>query len=148
MRVYLDNCCFNRPFDDQVLLSVRLETEAKLFVQELVAAGTLALGWSYILDLENAANPCEERRTEIQRWEKLADRFAVETPEVLQCMHKGVAESLKPLDALHVACAKATECEVFLTVDKGILRKSGIFPDIRIMSPVEFVMKWEAKHAG
>ena len=27
MRVYLDNCCYNRPFDDQTQLKVRLETE-------------------------------------------------------------------------------------------------------------------------
>lgn len=30
MRVYMDNCCFNRPFDDQTQTRVRLETEAKL----------------------------------------------------------------------------------------------------------------------
>ena len=29
MRVYLDNCCYNRPFDEQTQLKVRLETEAK-----------------------------------------------------------------------------------------------------------------------
>ena len=33
MRVYLDNCCYNRPFDEQTQLKVRLETEAKLRVQ-------------------------------------------------------------------------------------------------------------------
>ena len=27
MRVYLDNCCYNRPFDDQRQLRVRLEIE-------------------------------------------------------------------------------------------------------------------------
>jgi len=26
MRIYLDTCCFNRPFDDQTQLAVRLET--------------------------------------------------------------------------------------------------------------------------
>lgn len=30
MRVYLDNCMFNRPFDDQGHIRIRLETEAKL----------------------------------------------------------------------------------------------------------------------
>ena len=35
MRVYLDNCCYNRPFDEQDQLSVRLETEAKLYIQRL-----------------------------------------------------------------------------------------------------------------
>ena len=35
MRVYLDNCCYNRPFDEQTQPSVRLETEAKLLIQAL-----------------------------------------------------------------------------------------------------------------
>jgi len=30
MWIYLDNCCYNRPFDDQSQLRVRLEAEAKL----------------------------------------------------------------------------------------------------------------------
>jgi len=33
LKVYLDNCCFNRPFDDQNQVRVRIETEAKLFIQ-------------------------------------------------------------------------------------------------------------------
>jgi hypothetical protein len=36
MRVYLDNCCFNRPFDDQRHLRIRLEAEAKLSIQEAI----------------------------------------------------------------------------------------------------------------
>jgi hypothetical protein len=30
MRLYLDNCCFNRTFDNQEQLKIKLETEAKL----------------------------------------------------------------------------------------------------------------------
>ena len=30
MRVYLDNCCYNRPFDDQSQVKVRLETISKM----------------------------------------------------------------------------------------------------------------------
>jgi len=59
MRIYLDNCCFNRPFDSQSQVRVRLETEAKLRIQERVVSGELELAWSYILDYENAANPFE-----------------------------------------------------------------------------------------
>ena len=36
MCVYLDNCCYNRPFDEQTQLRVRLETEAKLRVQAVM----------------------------------------------------------------------------------------------------------------
>ena len=41
MRVYLDNCCYNRPFDDQGQVRVRLETEAKLRIQALMRTGVL-----------------------------------------------------------------------------------------------------------
>lgn len=30
MRVYLDNCCYNRPYDDQTQLRISLESQAKL----------------------------------------------------------------------------------------------------------------------
>ncbi len=149
MRVYLDNCCFNRPFDDQSSLTIRLETEAKLHIQEMVRVGQIALGWSYILDYENAANPYEERLREIQKWNGLSDVFTGETPEILADMNLGVAAGLKPLDALHVACAMALACEVFLTVDKGILKKANIIENIQITNPIHFMVEWEeASHAG
>ena len=36
MRVYLDNCMFNRPFDDQGQIRIRLESEAKLYIQDQI----------------------------------------------------------------------------------------------------------------
>lgn len=141
MRVYLDNCCLNRPFDDQSTLTVRLETEAKLHIQNAIRAGQYALGWSYVLDFENAANPFEERRTEIQRWERMADAVVVETPAILAAMNEYVVLGIKPLDALHIACAQALECEFFLTVDKGILRKAEAIAKIRIVNPLDFVIE-------
>jgi len=62
MRIYLDNCCFNRPFDDQRQVRIRLESEAKLYIQEFILLGKVDLVWSYILDYENAANPFKERK--------------------------------------------------------------------------------------
>jgi hypothetical protein len=61
MRIYLDNCCLNRPFDDQRQARIRLEAEAKLCIQQQVREGRIELAWSYMLDFENAANPFEER---------------------------------------------------------------------------------------
>jgi hypothetical protein len=55
------NCSFNRPFDDQTQMKIRLETEAKLFIQNVILNGEVELVWSYILDFENSANPYEQR---------------------------------------------------------------------------------------
>lgn len=141
MRLYLDNCCFNRPFDDQSMLTIRLETEAKLHIQDAIRSGQYSLAWSYVLDFENGANPLGERKAEIQRWEELADTFTQETPEILARMNEIVKTGIKPLDALHIACAKATGCDYFLTVDKGILKKAHKISDIQIISPVDFAIE-------
>lgn len=36
MRIYLDMCCYNRPYDDQSQLKVALETQSKLHIQHLI----------------------------------------------------------------------------------------------------------------
>lgn len=41
IRIYLDNCCFNRPYDDQEQIKIRLESEAKLEIQARIKTGEL-----------------------------------------------------------------------------------------------------------
>ena len=48
MLVYMDLCCFNRPFDDQSQPRIYLETEAKLFIQRKIKDGEIELAWSYM----------------------------------------------------------------------------------------------------
>lgn len=44
----MDNCCFNRPFDDQGRIRIRLEAEAKLFIQKKVISNDLEImRWNY-----------------------------------------------------------------------------------------------------
>ena len=74
-RVYLDNCCLNRPFDDQRQLRVSLETQAKLFIQSLVVNGDMELLWSYMLELENRKNPFENKRLSITGFSSYAVDF-------------------------------------------------------------------------
>ncbi len=117
-------------------------------MQRLIKEGRVTLAWSYVLDYENAANPCPERRAEIQRWKDLTTCFARETQQILSAMRDGISKGLSPLDALHIACAMEMDCEIFLTVDKGILNKVQNFSEIRIMNPVDFVLEWEGEDVG
>jgi hypothetical protein len=48
MRLYLDNCSFNRPFDEQSQLKIKLETEAKQFIQKQIISGIYELVWFYV----------------------------------------------------------------------------------------------------
>jgi predicted nucleic acid-binding protein len=143
MRIYMDNCCFNRPFDNQAQLRVRLETEAKLRIQERVAAGEIELAWSYILDFENAANPFEERRTAVSLWKVRSVIDVIETPELLENARSLVTRGLRSKDALHVACAIEAGCEYFLTTDDALLKKLSLHPQIIAADPTAFVRSTE-----
>ena len=101
-KVYLDNCCFNRPYDDQDQVKIRIETEAKLYIQMKIEENSVLLVWSYILDYENAANPFEIRQISIGSWKKKACEFVKETKEVLQRANKLMHYELKAKDALHI----------------------------------------------
>jgi hypothetical protein len=139
MRIYLDNCCFNRPFDDQSQLRVRLEAEAKLGVQEKIRSGEHQLVWSYILDYENARNPFAERREQIGKWRSYAAEDVQEDEEVLLLAARFSTHGIKQLDALHIACAVRAQAVFFLTTDMGILKKASLIQDILISDPTSFI---------
>jgi predicted nucleic acid-binding protein len=143
MKIYLDNCCFNRPYDDQSSLTVRLETEAKLYIQQSVRAKKIELGWSYILDYENEQNPFDERKIEIRRWKREAMSTIEESKRILSIMNHLRELAIKPLDGLHIACAAESQCDYFITVDKGILRKKSEIDHPIIINPVDFVIELE-----
>ena len=136
-RIYLDNCCFNRPYDDQSLLLVRLETEAKLFVQQAVLQKTFELVWSYMLDYENAANPYHNRKLAIARWKNIAVLDVDASESIVSCGKEIMQKGVKKKDALHIACALEAKCRYFLSTDKKILRTS--FDQINVVNPIDFI---------
>lgn len=139
MTVYLDNCAFNRPFDDQSQLRIRLESEAKLAIQALIRDGKLELVWSYILDYENGANPFPERSWRIGEWTEFASRTIVESEDLLAVANGLSQKGFKKIDSLHLACALAGESELFFTTDDGILKKRTRIAGMKILNPVEFI---------
>lgn len=84
IRVYLDNCSFNRPFDDQESEIIRLEAEAKMMIQERIRVGQMELVWSYFLEFENEANPDEEVREKIAVWREIATVIQLETNIIIE----------------------------------------------------------------
>jgi len=139
MKVYLDNCCFNRPFDDQSSLIVQLETQAKLHVQQLVLQGELSLCWSFVLDYENGANPFAEIRNRINEWKRLAQSDCNLSDEITAKAADLMKMGLRQMDASHIACAIHMGADYFLTTDKKVLNKA--ISEIVVQNPIDFLRR-------
>jgi len=139
MRIYLDNCAFNRPFDDQSQLRVRLETEAKLYLQAAIRDGKVELVWSYILQFENEANPFADRKFAIDKWRPMASEEVFESSGLLACAKDLANKGIKSKDALHVAAAIEGSCDLFITTDDKIIKRLADLAEIRVASPTEII---------
>jgi len=139
MKLYLDNCCFNRPYDDQSHLRIRLEAEAKLKIQEKARNRAYELIWSYILDSENSRNPFKERKEQIAKWRNYAVADVVESDAVLSIAAMLQEQGLKKMDSLHIACAIDADADYFLTTDDGVLKMATSIQGIKIADPIGFI---------
>jgi hypothetical protein len=122
VRLYLDLCCLNRPFDDQTQPRVSLEAQAVILILQGIEAGGHQLCNSTALIVENSQNPKVERRRKIG---ELLDQAEVWIPHsaamdqrVLQLAPLGFHE----FDAYHVASAEAAGCDRLVTCDDRFLQ--------------------------
>ena len=139
IRVYLDCCAYNRPFDDQKNIVINIETEAKLVIQRMVKANDIDLIWSDVLDYENNDNPFEERSCKVAEWKTLASCNVEVDDGIIEKAREYMKKGLRQKDAVHIACAVHANGDCFITVDKKILNKAIM--DITVIDPVAFLRR-------
>ena len=61
MRVYLDLCVYNRPFDDQAQPRIMMETLGLIIIMASIPSGEIETVNSFALEYENQQNPSLER---------------------------------------------------------------------------------------
>ena len=137
LKIYLDNCSYNRPFDNQSQMKIRLETEAKLYIQSGIREKKYLLVWSYMLDYENDNNPYKEKRNAITLWKKIANEYCASSNDILFTGREIMKYGIRAKDALHIACATKNGCDYFITTDEKLTNKT--LSNIKIINPIDFV---------
>ena len=145
MRIYLDNCCYNRPYDDQSQMRIHLETQAKLHIQDMIRRNQIELVTSYVLDFENSNNRSIQKKMAIEKFMNDYATWYVSNKNeksiekiVVLIMSTGVKEK----DAYHVACAIMAECDYFVTTDDRLLKYKS--EKIELVTPGELIRRMEA----
>ena len=62
MRVYLDLCVYNRPFDDQAQPRIMMETLGLIIIMASIPSGAVQTVNAFALEYENQQNPSLERK--------------------------------------------------------------------------------------
>ena len=126
-------------------MRIYLETQAKLYIQELIKQKKLKLVTSYVLDYENSRNRSSQKRMAIEKFMK--EYAAVYVSNKNEKDIANIAEAImetgiKEKDAYHVACAIKAECNYFVTTDDRLLKFQS--EKIKLVTPGEFIRRMEA----
>lgn len=124
MRLYLDNCCLQRPLDDQTQPRIRVETEALFAILATVQAGEHVLLGSEALEYEISRIPDQTRREETMSILGIAIERLLLTDEIEALALSFEECGLRAMDALHLAFASSAKADYFCTSDDKLLHKA------------------------
>ena len=136
MRIYLDNCCYNRLFDDKTQKRVQIESDALKAI--LINKKDIIVG-SHFLKFEiSKINDIGKRLNVMALYTQAIDETVSIDSKIID-MAKEIVDksSIHELDALHLASAITAGVEVFLTVDDKLIKACDKLKlDIKVINPV------------
>jgi predicted nucleic acid-binding protein len=142
MKLYLDICVYNRPFDYQGQERVALETSAFIYIIEKVEKSIYSISCSEALVYENDKSLDEERKDRISSYFNLAEDFVkIENADILRA-HFLNNLGFSDMDALHIALAEKGNSDYFVTCDDDIIKLYKRNVDqvkVKIVSIIELV---------
>ncbi len=137
MKIYLDNCCLNRPFDDQLQDKIRLETDAILAIINMCDNKKWEFFKSDVLLYEINQIIDYDRRQKVMRIYKYGKTEIKICKSIQTRANKLIEYNIKPFDALHIASAEYAKSDIFLTTDKKLILASySANLKIKVMNPV------------
>lgn len=145
IKIYMDNCCYNRPYDDQTQERIYLEALAKLYIQQLIVDNKIEFVWSYVLEYENSRNPYLLRKEAIRKFSYRCAGYVDVTveKEIINISKEIMLTGIKEKDSLHIASAIYSGSDFFITTDDRVLSYGT--EKIRIIEPMQFIKETEGK---
>ncbi len=143
MTIYLDNCCYNRPFDDQTQERIHLESEAILTVLKMGQMKKVTIVGSEILELEINRMIDENKKRKVLDLYKVADMQIFYTDKIRKRSADIMSVSkIRTFDSLHIAAAEEANADILLTTDDKFEKMAEKLDlKTRVVNPLRFV--WE-----
>lgn len=141
MKIYLDMCSVQRPFDTRAQLRIAIEAEAIVGIIALCESGQVDLIASDALLFETERNPHPIRKRHALEVLAKAALFVQTDRHVGARARAFHALGIKPLDALHLASAVEAQADYFCTCDDRLLRQARRVDtsQTKVVSPLELI---------
>lgn len=121
MKIYLDTCCLNRPFDDQRQPRIRLEAEAVTLILEKARQREWIWVGSEVLAYEIQQTANTERKERLLLLSGEANQIVEFSKKIMERAEALSSMGFGEYDALHLASAESAKVDVFLTTDDSLL---------------------------
>jgi len=142
VRIYLDVCCLNRPFDDLTQERIQFESDAILAVLSRCQSEKWILVSSEIVDLEiNKIRNAEKLRRILGLLSLTGEKLVLGEAAIARSLELQDS-GIRPMDSLHLAVAEIAKVDVLLTTDDTFLHIARqLNLDITVANPVKWYME-------
>jgi predicted nucleic acid-binding protein len=142
MKLYLDVCCLNRPFDDQIQERIHLEAEAVLLILSRVESGQCTLTSSEVIEFEIAQSNDHERAERVRQLLSITEGLAMAGEREMLRAEQLEGMGFREFDALHLASAEGAGVDIFLSTDDQLLRVASRVSNrlrLRVLNPLSWI---------
>ena len=141
IKIYLDACCLNRPFDNQSQVRVHLESEAILQIIESAKKGKVFWFNSDALEFEVDKIENQDKKEKVLALLEYSNNKIEMNDSIVAKAIDIQKLGFSPLDALHVALGIFIQVDVLLTTDDK-LEKIGKKNKLKIGIDIDNPLNW------
>ena len=139
MKIYMDACSYNRPFDSQEQDRVHLEAEAILSILNHCGSNGWTLVSSNVIDLEVSNIKSVSKREKVIELCSIASEKVTVNSKIEQRAIEIQQVGIKPFDSFHIALAESAEADILLTTDDKLIKLSRkIQLDVKVENPLNW----------
>ena len=142
VKIYMDVCCLNRPFDDQTQDRIRLESEAVATILNQIDRGKWIWIGSQALWIEINRMKDNDRKVKVLKLFAGVSRMVSISKDAEERGRQLMSLGIKAMDAVHVACAECAKADMFLTTDdrlENMYRRYSKKIKVRIANPLDWL---------
>ena len=144
MKLYLDNCCYNRPYDEQTQERIHLEGEAVLAIINKYKQNDNEIIGSPVLDIEIEQIGNIEKQEKVRNFyeQTINKKIGYNIDILKRAKELSEQSNIRTLDRFHLSFAEYAEVDVLLTTDDKFEKAcSKLNLNTKVMNPLNFLLE-------